>query len=377
MKINHFHLKKVGNVMGFSLNTAGEGETVRVLTKAVLTSDENDFYTFIEQISQQYFSRIGVFTNAVYQFIILIHNNLSADIYINDFPLLIEVMAIRNLRKGEFVTNKDIADIKKIIFKDIDLLDTDKVIFCGKVGWKFVLFFDLDRSKTLNIDKVWSTLGEVYRYLSFQYIYKLLESDTHFKEMSRDGWFPFIELVAAEDYKTLSEAYKHKRFQISTIDSIINNFDKKRIEKITDRWWNKPIFKEKKSILMAGINAFLRGDDEGNITSIKTLLPEIEGIIRIQYFSDTGKDKRVNTINLLEFIAEKGKAKVGSDYSLLFPLPFFNYLKDEVFADFDLRNGKVKLSRHSSSHGVVNAEEYTKIKALQMVLILDQISFYI
>lgn len=377
MLINHFHLKKVENFIGFALTSAGEGETVRVLTKAALTSDENDFYTFIEQISQQYFSKIGVFPNSVYQFLILIHSDLSADIYINELPLLIEIITMRSMNKGEVVTYKDIADIKKLKFDGIKLVDTDKVIFCGKVGWKFVLFFDLDRSIKLDIDKIWSILGEIYRYLSFQYIYKLLEADIYFDEMTKDGWFPFIELIVGEEYKLLSDAYKNKRFQTSTADSVINKFDRKRIGKITDRWWNRHVFSEKKTILMAGVNAFLRGDAEGNITSIKTLLPEIEGIIRIQYFSETAKSKNVEINDLLRFIADRGKTKFGSDYSLLFPLPFFNYLSKVVFAGFNLRKGNIRLTRHSSSHGVVKANDYTKVKALQMILILDQLSFYI
>ena len=377
MKINCFHLDKVDNCVGFSLNTAGDGEMLRVLTKAALTSDENDFYTFIEQLSAQYFSKIRVSPNNVYQFLILIHADLSADLYINNIHLLLEILPTRALGKGELVTYKDIADIIKLKIIDIEINDTDKFILCTKIGWKFVLFFDLDRSNKLNIDKIWITLGDLYRYLSFQYIYKLLESEKYFDEMAKDGWFPFIELIGGEEYKLLSEAYKNKRFHAITADSVIKKFDDDRMKKITDRWWNKDVFCEKKTILMAGINAFLRGDDEGNITSIKTLLPEIEGIIRIQYFSETAKGKNVDINYLLKYIVEKGKAKFGSDNSLLFPLKFFNFLRNEIFAGFDLRKGNIRLTRHSSSHGVVKAEDYTKMKALQMILVLDQLSFYL
>ena len=103
----------------------------------------------------------------------------------------------------------------------------------------------------------------------------------------------------------------------------------------------------------------------------------MEGIIRLQYFRDTGKGKKVRLQDLLTHLVEKGKTKSGSDYSLFLPLPFLNYLKDIVFADFDLETGQVDLSRHSSSHGVAKAEAYTKTKALQAILVLDQIYFYI
>ena len=39
--------------------------------------------------------------------------------------------------------------------------------------------------------------------------------------------------------------------------------------------------------------------------------------------------------------------------------------------NFDVNQGKVELSRHSSSHGVVEVEKYTKERALQTILILD------
>lgn len=377
MKINRFHLEGVQNFVGFSLNTAGGGETVKVLTRAALTSDENYFYTFIDQISEIFFSKIRVSINSVHRLLILIHNDLSADIYINEFPLLINVLSIRAMQKGEVVTQKDIADIKEVRFGHIEIKDTDKVIFCGKIGWKFLLFFDLNRTEKLKVDEMWIILGDLYRYLSFQYIYKLLESDKEFSEMVKDGWFPFIELIGGAEYKILSTAYKNKRFLKDNVESIVNKFDGGRIDKITSRWWHKKVFYEKKAILMAGINAFLRADDEGYITSIKTLLPEIEGIIRLQYFSDTNKSNNVKIRDLLKYITDKGKNKFGSDLSLLFPLPFFDYLNDVIFVNFDIKGGNVKLSRHSSSHGVAKADDYTKIKALQMILILDQLSFYI
>jgi len=372
----HFHLNKVENFVGFSLNIAGEGEMVKVLTRAALTSDEDDFYNYIEQISRHYLSKIGTTANNVHQLLILIHEDLSANIFINNIQIFLEILPTHALGRGEIVTHRDIADINKLKIIGIDINETDKFIICIKIGWKFALLFDLDRREKLNIDNIWIKLGELYRYLAFHYIYKVLESEEHFDEMTKDGWFPFIELIGGEEYKLLNEAYKHKRFRASTVDSVIKTFDINRMEKITDRWWNKDIFSEKKTILMAGINSFLRGDDEGNITCIKTLLPEIEGIIRIKYFSETGKGKNEQIDRLLKFIVEKGKTKFGSDYSLLLPLHFIKFLKKEIFTGFDLRKGDIRLTRHSSSHGVVKAKDYTKMKALQMILIIDQLSFY-
>jgi len=369
----HFHLDAVQDIGGFSLTNVEKGHYFWLLTRATTNSDEPEFHKYIEPLSNPFFNKVGVFRNAVYQFLILMHNDLSADLYINDFLIAIDIMLKRDVKKFEVIKNSDIADIRRLKFPNIEIVKTDKVIYCFKVGWKFGLFFDLGRE--LDIDAMELDLGTAYRYLSFQYVYEVLENEAQFEEMIKDGWFPFIEIIGSE-YRSLSEAYQNKFHFDERIDKIVGNFDKARIERIINKWWMKQIFGDKRGILQAGINAFLRGDSEGYINCINTLLPQVEGIIRFQYFADIGKS-RVKGKKLLSYLIEKGKGKSGSGYSLLLPLPFLKYLNDVIFSDFDLETGKVNLSRHSSSHGVAKAEDYTKTKALQAILVLDQIYFYI
>ncbi len=287
------------------------------------------------------------------------------------------MLAKRDLKAGEAVLKDDIADIRGVRFRDIEIKDTDKLICCLKVGWKFALFFDFHPEARLNISEMTRLLGNLYRYLTFQEVYKVLETESSFQEMMKEGWFPFIEIIAS-DYKALSSAYMDMdKFDFENrISKVVKTFDRTRVDKITSRWWTRKAFSDKKPILQAGINAFLRDDNEGYINCIKTLLTEAEGIIRLQYLQDTSKGKSVKTSELLEYVVEKGKARSGSDYSLLLPLPFFNYLKDVVFKSFDLESGDIDLSRHSSSHGVAKVEDYTKMKAVQTILILDQLYFY-
>ena len=366
----HFHLDAVQDIAGFSMTNIEKEHYAWILTRATTTSDEPEFYKYIEQLSNPIFNKVGVFPNAVYQFLIIIHNDLSAELFINDFLVAVEMMAKRDVKKGEIITHRDIADIRRLRFPRIKIVDTDKVIYCSKVGWKFGLFFDLDRRDKLDIEAMELDLGKSYRYLSFQYVYELLANEAQFEEMMKDGWFPFIEIVGSE-YKSLSDSYQNKFHFEDAIDKIVGNFDKGRIENITNKWWRKPVFNDKKEILQAGINAFLQCNNEGYINCINTLLPQVEGIIRIQYFRDTEKGKHVYLPELLKHLTEKGKTKAGSDSSLLLPLPFLRYLNDVVYSDFDLESGTIDLSRHSSSHGVAKAEVYTRIKALQAILVLD------
>ena len=368
----HFHLDAVQDIGGFSLANVEKGNRFLVLTRATTNSDEPEFYRYIEKLSNPLFNKVRIFPNAVCQFLILIHEDLSADLYINDFPVEIEIIAKHNMEKGEAVMQDDIADIRRLRFPSVEIVKTDRVIYCFKVGWKFGLFFDLGRK--LDTEAMELGLGKSYRYLSFQYVYEVLKNETQFEEMLRDGWFPFIEIVGGE-YKPLSEVYQNKFHFEDAIDKIVGTFDEGRIGKITNRWWGNQLFQGKREILQAGINAFLRGDNEGYINCIKTLLPEVEGIIRYQYLKDTGTSGGVK--KLLPYLIEKGKEKSGSGDSLFLPLHFFKYLNDVVFANFNLETGHVELSRNTATHGVAKAEAYTKIRALQTILVLDQIYFYI
>jgi hypothetical protein len=134
---------------------------------------------------------------------------------------------------------------------------------------------------------------------------------------------------------------------------------------------------DKKAILESGIHSYLSDDAEGFIACIKILLTEIEGIVRLHYFKETGKGKDVHIPNLINHVFDKGNIKTGSEESLFFPRDFLYYLKEAIFPQFDLERGDIALSRHTSSHGVAKAEDYSKIRAVQMILILDQLYFYL
>lgn len=189
------HLKSVKDITGFAVESVKPGEMVKVQTRGSLVSDDPVFYTYIDQITNIFLN--NVFVNSIHQFLVLLHADLSADAYLNDIPTKIFMMAKRDFKKGEVIRYNDIADIGKLSFEGIKIAGTDKVIYCFKVGWKFGLFFDLHRYNALDIDAMQLELGALYRYLSFQYIYDLLESKVHFDLMLKDGWFPFIEIIGS------------------------------------------------------------------------------------------------------------------------------------------------------------------------------------
>jgi hypothetical protein len=311
--------------------------------------------------------------------LILIHDDLSADVYLNELPIQASAVAKRKFEKGQMLTLDDLADIRDVHFPGIEIKPRDRIICCIKVWWKFGLYFDFgtahDPNTQLDHDQLSKTLGNLYRYLMFEHVYKTLEAKDRFERMQEDGWFPFVELLGSE-FRELSNAYENLADPKDAVDKLVARFDAGRVGQIAERWWTKEPFSGKRSIIQAGINAYLRNDSEGYILCLKTVLPEIEGILRSLHHSEKGthtsKLKR-----LTEHLGEKALAKAGSASSLLLPANFVRYLQSVVFRDFDLTAGDVSMSRHSAAHGVAKPEQYTRSRALQAILSLDQIYFYL
>ncbi len=372
----HVRVKKVRPIAGFSTTDIGPGETAKILTRAYVTSDQPEFYLYAEQIANIFLGNFLV--DGIHTYLILIHNDLSGDIYINNLPIIVQTMLKKGAQAGDVIRIKDIVDIKELKFQGISIKSTDSVIFLFKKGWKFGLFFDLNQTNKkyqLDVSRLYHDLGTYYKYLMFQDVYSILENEKTFDILFNDGWFPFIQLLR-DDFKNLAKYYRDKEKFFSSIKQFMNSFDKTRVDSFIDRWWSNKIFNDKKSIISAGIEAYLRGTEADYITSIKTLYSEIEGIIRISYTNDN-PGKRSSFRDLTDYVKQKAGNRFVSTNSLGFPDVFFKYLAEVVFKDFDLDTGQVDLSRHSVSHGVAKSEDYNQMKALQGILVLDQISFYL
>ena len=391
-----YHFENVPDINGFPVCNVPKGHYFWALCTSRVISDEPVFYKYIEEISKLYLYptdyKIGV--NSICSFLILIHQNLSADIYINDFPIEIKCRSKRTLKENELISDNDIADIIELRFPGIDIQESDKVICCLKVGWKFGLYFNFMRNPHLvqkeigssefeeveleisNIVKMQTQLGKLYRYLAFQYVYQSLESEPLLEKMVADGWFPFVEILGNE-YKALFETYQNDKFTyVDKVRKLIESFNETRLKRITDKWWDNLYFLEKRELLQVGLNAFLGGTKSDYISCVKNLYPEIEGILRSLYRADHKKGT-YKTQKLLEHLLEVGRRNVADEHSLLLPNEFLKYFASSFFKDFDPATVTDDLSRHSVAHGAASEEGYSAEKALQALLTLDQIYFYL
>jgi hypothetical protein len=364
-------------INGVTVANTMKGETVPILVRAEVTSDQPEFYLYMRSMSNLVVDRarragVHLHMDRVSAMLIVTHEGGTADLYLQEFPFEIEIMAKHTAAAGDTAYMTDIGDVRRLRLSWLKLQPRDGVILCIKVGWKFALFFDVAPNRDLDVDAMERSLGRLYRRLAFQDVYEVLENDAAFDRLVSAGWFPFVETIGG-DFDGLLKAYKNEFNVNEEIDKLVSQFDAPRIDAIGARWWQRAKLSGRRSIVEPALDAFKRGDP---VSCLKIVLTEIEGVLQERHILERGKGVGVHT--LLQYATEKAIAKAGQDDSLLFPLQFLRYLKDYTYAQFDPKNpdGTV-MSRHSVGHGGASANAYTMERALQAILTLDQINFYL
>jgi hypothetical protein len=370
---------KLKNVFvdGFAAGNALPGEQVSILVRTSITSDEREFHVYMEGISNLLTDRakeMGIIfsLDALTGFVLIVHSDGTADLHIGNKRMSIEMLTKRDLKAGEVVYGSDIGDIRRVKYGGLTFLPSDKVYICFKVKWKFGLFFDLAADRQLDVDKMERELGSLYRHLQYQGLYEALSDQVIVDRMKKEGWFPFIEIIGG-DFEPLLKAYA-TNFDIENKEQgLIVSFTPERIERLAQRWWKNQILSNHKEVLVAGLEAFKRGDF---VSCIKNIMTEIEGVLAHVHLAEKGSIPK--TKELLAYAVEHGVNKTGDESSLFFPSEFLKYLNEVAYADFDPRSpAEAGASRHTVGHGFAGGGAYTPARALQVILTLDQIAFYL
>jgi len=159
--------KKINDVKldGFAISSAAKGETVRVATKDWATSELPLFYIYAEQIGRIIFPKLNIlnFRDVVNNCLIIIHPDNTADVYDQDFKIILRIKPNRSIKKGELVYGKDVAEITEVHFPDIAINPNDKVIFFMRSGWRFGVFFDF--TKKINSETLASDIAKFQEHL--------------------------------------------------------------------------------------------------------------------------------------------------------------------------------------------------------------------
>jgi hypothetical protein len=356
---------------GISLKSGLSGQKIKIATKGSFSSYDNDFQHFFDNMLSPFVPINEL--HSINMLLVHIKPNNTAYIY-RKFPLGFKIRISGPKERGQAVFKHEITDIESIFFEDdlsyFDYEPDDKIIFLFRSGWIFGIYFNLVKKNSL--DEITKEIGHLYKLLDYYLIFTFLDNESFTKEFIADGWFPFIALIQYNHFHKLITYYSNNKENAADLEILKTVFSSELISKITNSWWYNPIFNQKKELLEAGINSYLKGDKDGYINSIKVLVTEIEGILRCSFGSEV-KDKKISIF--LEELENRGTNRYSSANALTFPVAFIKYLKDSIFAHFD--DEHIPPSRHAFSHGVAAVEKYNWTRALQIILTIDQIRFFL
>ena len=364
-------IHEVAELAGISLNVARKGEMVKVLQSAFFSSYDDDHQHYFGQILGQFSSLGSTLSNDL----LIVIRNKQARVH-TSFPLTVKIRSKGTIQRGSAVFKDQILDIEEVRFRDdffeADIRDGDKIVWLFRVDWSFGLYFDLSGKSSTR--ELWKTLGQCYRSMHFHAVYAFFVDPTNPERLIDRGWFPFIQF-SANEFSQLRYGIGDPS-ELDTVEAhIVQAFSADRIDQFSEGWWTNPAFRDKKEIIAAGLNAYKEGSDEQVINCIKNLISEAEGIVRLHFHRNMGR--KPTTRELMEYVSARGKKAFPSSGSLAFPGLFYEYLENSLFRSFDLKDQTVELSRHSAAHGVAAPNQYTRTRALQVILALDQIHHYI
>ena len=356
-------------LVGLAVSPVKAGRSVKTLIRAFFSSYDDDHRHYFSQILGQF----PALDHHPDRALIVIREDTA---YIhNHFPLSTTVIPKSPIPAHRFVFRNQIVEVTEVHFRDSvfepDIRNGDKLVWLFRLGWSFGLYFDF--SGDMRTVDLWGTLGQCYRSIDAHSTYSFLSRQDNVHRMIERGWFPFIQL-SPDELRQLKHGIESESGMDAVEDAILGAFTPERIDDIASHWWNDPVYQKKRGIISAGLKAYNDGSDGQTINSIKNLSSEVEGILRMHY--DREFSENPSTMDLKNYLKKRALQAFPHAASLAFPSLFFEYLDGFVFKSFNLRDGPVQLSRYSIAHGVADQERYTRTHALQLILSLDQICFY-
>ena len=361
---------------GVSAEAARRGQTLKIWTRLLLTSDDRPFHRIVEGFAAhiEHMARQAGHSVSLTKpdlILLVIHPDDTGELWLDAAAVSLKIFTKRPIKAGTAVFDHDIADVTAMSFPLVEIGRQDRVLCIFREGWRFGLFFDFNADGHLSIENMERDLGTLHRQLKYRDLYDSIADQSVFGRLIEAGWFPFVEILGREFRELASQC--ESGFDLDEAESnLLAKFSTERVEVMFARWMAKPHFAGKKRVLRSALNNFATGD---SVAVLKIVLTEIEGILGAAY--RTSHDKGAKLKALLEFAVESAERKAGQSDTLLFPAAFAHYLKSHTFADFDpvARTGKAS-SRHAVGHGEADDDSYTQVRALQALLTLDQLAFF-
>jgi len=361
---------------GVAAEAVQGGATGKFFTRLAISSGEAGFHTIAEGLGRLLMSYASAASTPFSldrsaMIVLLIREDKSAELWVDTAAMSLNIITKRAIKAGQVVFQSDIADIVGMDFPCLEIRDTDSLVVLFRKDWGFGLYFDFNPDKKLDRAVASRQLGRLYRVLAYRHLYETMADPGIVDRLIARGWFPFVEILG-DEFRNLAE-HCAAGFPMEVAENaLLAAFTDTRLENLLERWRARPHFAAKMPLLEAALKHF-RADEP--IAAIKIAITEIEGVLRSAYANAAVPKPRIH--HLLDFAIESAVSKSGAGDTLLLPEAFARYLGAYTFAQFDPASGTSHAgSRHAVGHGAADPTSFTKAKALQVLLTLDQLAFY-
>lgn len=361
---------------GVAAEAVPAGASGKFFVRLAISSGEVGFHTIAEGLGRILVSHASAAGSPFSldrsgMIVLLIREDKSAELWVDTAATSLNVIAKRPIKAGQAVFQSDIADIVGMDFPCLEIRDTDALVVLFRKDWGFGLYFDFNPDKKLDREVASHQLGRLYRVLAYRHLYETMADTAIVEELIERGWFPFVEILG-DEFRNLAE-HCAAGFAIDEAENaLLAAFTDARLNNLLERWRARPHFAAKMPLLEAALKHF-KADEP--IASIKIAITEIEGVLRSAYTNASVPKAKIR--HLLDFAIESAVSKSGAGDTLLLPEAFARYLDGYTFAQFDPAGGTTHAgSRHAVGHGAADATSFTKARALQVLLTLDQLAFY-
>lgn len=359
-------------IHGVCIESTESGKKAKVAIKNFVTGyDGEKFFLPLEDFTHlflnQWQKKTHLSLTHIENCVIVINKERIATVSVN-CPVTSEILSKEDVEKGSLVFKDSVGDIRKIFIHGVKIPPDCGLIHLFSLNWRRGLYFDFspllypDHQRNEDLSSLFASL---YAYLFYPEIFRS-PPDIQ-RQLFELGWFPFIRILG-RDYEALFKKAINKIPFENIENQILGRFDAIQINKMYDSWMQKRIFVPHKNLIRKGIDEYLEGDP---ISAIHILYPRIEGVI--QLFDIDTKSLKLGREEIIQAVKSKNQ-----DRTLFLPEQFNEFLKTNYLNPFDKKSQDIALSRHSLAHGVVtNPNHFSKIRALQAILTLDQLSFYV
>ena len=374
------HKRRIYNLdgnpgIGFSLASREKGEEIDVAIKDFFYDGMGSIYQiYVAQIWGLYLEPFcrdeGIEFDLIRNATIQIDSKNEVDISIND-TLITSTLVNKSVEKFDLIYSNDVIGISKIEFENLEIHPSKAIIHFFKLGERSGIFFDFTplhpdfTELKEGLDFILAPCYTILLHPEIADYYPKIK-----KQLFEKGWFPFIRIYGENFTKLLEATFKNEDTQ-AIEEKIIFFFTPEKITYICDQWMNNSIFKEHEVIIRQGIERYNAGD---YVSAIHILTPRAEGLLRYLYAKN--QKKKPNTKDLRELLKTSIQGDKVNIYTFL-PLDFDEYLRTVYFRDFDVSGQKLDHSRHSTAHGVTDPNEMNQKNAFKMIMIFDQIFYYI